>query len=153
MRPLADSKHIALRVDVQVTGEPVLDESRVIQVLTNLVGNAIKFTSAGGTILIQAVEANGHLLTRVTDTGVGIAQADIPKLFNRFRQLDMSMTREAGGTGLGLAISKALVEAHGGTIGVDSRIGAGSTFWFEIPLVGAPSGPVKAQSLKAPDNA
>ena len=134
LRPLADHKQVAIEVEVDVPGQPAVDETRVIQVLTNLVNNAIKFTAPGGRIRLSARVADGELLTEVTDTGVGIAETDIPKLFSRFRQLDMSATREASGTGLGLAISKALVEAHGGTIGVRSRPGEGSTFWFKLPL-------------------
>jgi signal transduction histidine kinase len=138
LRPLADHKQVAIEVDADVPGEPVVDETRVVQVLTNLVTNAIKFTGAGGRVRLSARIEEGTLLTEVADTGVGIAEADIPKLFSRFRQLDMSATREASGTGLGLAISKALVEAHGGTIGVRSRPGEGSTFWFRLPLEPSP---------------
>ena len=107
------------------------------QVLTNLVGNAIKFTAAGGRVEVRARAEGGELLTEVQDTGMGIEPAERGKLFQRFRQLDMSHTRAAGGTGLGLAISKALVEAHGGTIGVESEPGVGSTFWFRLPFAGA----------------
>ncbi|MFN3429781.1 MAG: sensor histidine kinase [Candidatus Sericytochromatia bacterium] len=134
LRPLADHKHVAIEVDVDVPGEPNVDETRVVQVLTNLVNNAIKFTAPGGRVRLAARVVGGEVLTEVTDTGVGIAETDIPKLFSRFKQLDMSATREASGTGLGLAISKALVEAHGGTIGVRSQRGEGSTFWFKLPF-------------------
>jgi signal transduction histidine kinase len=147
LRPLADHKHVKLQLQVDVPGAPVLDESRVVQVLTNLISNAIKFTAPEGTILIRAAAKDGWLLTEVTDSGVGIAEMDLPKLFNRFRQLDMSTTREAGGTGLGLAISKALVEAHGGEIGVKSQVGEGSTFWFRLPLKGATKRTVEAEGL------
>ena len=78
-------------------------------------------------------ERDGRIVTRVKDTGIGIASGDLPKLFNRFQQLDRGPTRAAGGVGLGLAISKALVEAQGGTIGVESEPGKGSTFWFTLP--------------------
>ena len=77
--------------------------------------------------------------TEVRDTGVGIAEADIPRLFQRFQQLDMSLERRAGGAGLGLSIAKAMVEAHGGAIGVESRPGEGATFWFTLPLAPAPA--------------
>jgi signal transduction histidine kinase len=73
-------------------------------------------------------------VTQVIDTGMGIATEELPKLFQRFQQVDMSATRRAGGTGLGLAISKALVEAHGGQINVVSEPGKGSTFYFTLPL-------------------
>jgi PAS domain S-box-containing protein len=137
MRPLADHQGVTLVTDVQVPVPPVLDGVRVVQVLTNLISNAVKFTGRGGTIRISATVEDGALVTRVSDTGMGIAEADIPKLFNRFRQLDMSTTRAAGGTGLGLAISKALIEAHSGAIGVESAVGQGSTFWFRLPMEGA----------------
>jgi signal transduction histidine kinase len=99
-----------------------------------LIGNAIKFTPPQGRVTVRAYVEGDELVTQVIDTGVGIAEEDIPKLFNRFQQLDMSATRQAGGTGLGLAISKALVEAHGGQIGVISEPGQGSTFWFTLPM-------------------
>jgi signal transduction histidine kinase len=101
----------------------------------NLVGNAFKFTEAGG-VEVTVRMRDGQLLTEVRDTGDGIAEADLPKLFTRFKQLDMSLTRRVGGTGLGLSIAKALVEAHGGAIGVESEPGQGSTFWFTLPHPG-----------------
>jgi signal transduction histidine kinase len=110
---------------------------RVRQVLTNLVGNAIKFTPEGGAINVRVRPDGDGVRVEVIDTGVGITPADQRKLFNPFTQLDMSATRQAGGTGLGLSISKALVEAHGGQIGVESAPGAGSRFWFTLPRDGA----------------
>jgi signal transduction histidine kinase/DNA-binding response OmpR family regulator len=112
---------------------------RLRQVVTNLVGNAIKFT-AGGRVLIRVTGEIGEARTArmrvsVQDTGVGIAAYKIPLLFQKFSQVDRSMTRKYGGTGLGLAISKQLVELMGGSTGVESRLGVGSTFWFEIPLL------------------
>jgi PAS domain S-box-containing protein len=137
LRPLVDQRGLRLAADVAVPGTPAFDPARISQVLTNLLGNAIKFTDEGGTVAVRAYVDGDALVTQVMDTGVGIASDDIPKLFNRFQQLDMTNTRQAGGTGLGLAISKALVEAHGGTIGVESMPDAGSTFWFRLPLRGA----------------
>ncbi|MNT47564.1 Alkaline phosphatase synthesis sensor protein PhoR [compost metagenome] len=133
MAPLAKQKVLSLATDVPEQLELTMDGPRIFQVLTNLVGNAIKFTPAGGSILVKSRFDGGDLLTEVIDTGIGIAPEDVPKLFTRFRQLDMSSTRQAGGTGLGLSISKALVEGHGGRIGVHSEKGKGSTFWFRIP--------------------
>jgi signal transduction histidine kinase len=142
VQPLADKKRIALACAPH-DGLPrlVADEQRLRQVLTNLVTNAVKFTPEGGSVAVQtcveAVDGDGAptaLRCEVTDTGRGIASADLPKLFKRFQQLDMSNTREQTGTGLGLSISKALVEAHGGTIGVESTPGQGSTFWFTLPM-------------------
>lgn len=128
-------------------GLPTLqaDRQRIGQALTNLLTNAIKFTGAGGTISVRAwVECD--LLSRepqalrveVEDTGIGITAADHAKIFTKFIQVDMTNTRPHGGVGLGLSISKALIEAHGGAIGVRSTPSSGSTFWFTVPLVPSP---------------
>lgn len=113
------------------------DVQRVTQVLTNLLSNVIKFTDRGGSVTVRAYPQGDWVVAEVADTGVGIAEEDLPKLFQRFRQLDMSATRKAGGTGLGLSITRALVEAHGGTVVVQSRPGEGSTFSFRLPRLGA----------------
>ena len=134
LKPLADQKQLAIEIDVQLDRPIRLDPSRISQVLTNLVNNAIKFTDAGGTICVRAHVRGEALITEILDTGCGIASEHRPKLFHRFQQLDMCNTRMAGGTGLGLAISKAMVEAHEGAIGVESEPGVGSTFWFTLPL-------------------
>ncbi len=109
------------------------DANRIRQVLVNLVGNAIKFTEKGQVSLDAKVE-DDRLRVEVSDTGPGIAADAIPLLFRDFTQLDNSSTRSFGGTGLGLAICKRLVDLMGGTIGVDSTPGQGSTFWFELPV-------------------
>ncbi len=112
------------------------DAKRVDQVLTNLAGNALKFTAKGGTIGVSARRDGDWLRIEVRDSGLGIAPEDRPRLFQRFSQLDNGV-RQGQGTGLGLSIAKALVEAHGGAIGVDSRPGEGSTFWFTLPIAPA----------------
>ncbi|HEV8381082.1 MAG TPA: ATP-binding protein [Gemmatimonadales bacterium] len=111
------------------------DRVRVRQVLLNLLSNAIKFTPDGGRITVAAGPVNGGSEVRiaVTDTGIGIATEDQPKLFQEFSQLDASASRKYEGTGLGLALSRRLIELHGGTIGVESQMGKGSTFWFTLP--------------------
>ncbi len=134
LRPLSDQKQISLTLDAQDHPRLMVDARRLIQVLTNLVDNAIKFTPQGGEIQVRVRHAGDTILTEVTDTGPGISEESVAKLFKPFSQVDMSSTRRVGGTGLGLTISKAFVEAHGGQIGVRSRPGEGSTFWFTLPL-------------------
>jgi signal transduction histidine kinase/HAMP domain-containing protein len=111
------------------------DRGRVRQVLLNLLSNAIKFTPDGGHITVAAGPVNGgsEVQIAVTDTGIGIAAEDQPKLFQEFSQLDASASRKYEGTGLGLALSRRLIELHGGAIGVESEMGKGSTFWFTLP--------------------
>ena len=111
------------------------DRGRVRQVLLNLLSNAIKFTPDGGRITLAAAPVNGGAEARiaVTDTGIGIAAEDQPKLFKEFSQLDATASRKYEGTGLGLALSRRLVELQGGAIGVESEMGKGSTFWFTLP--------------------
>ncbi|MEQ1755523.1 MAG: MHYT domain-containing protein [Micropepsaceae bacterium] len=110
------------------------DQQRLVQVLVNLLGNAIKFTDSGEITLDVRPGDAGRTRFSVTDTGIGIPQGQLSIVFERFRQVDGSSTRKHGGTGLGLAISKELVQLMKGTIGVESSDGQGSTFWFEVPL-------------------
>jgi signal transduction histidine kinase len=106
----------------------------MLQVLVNLIGNAIKFSPASSRVALGAEQRSaGGVRVYVTDQGQGIASKDLERLFRKFSQVDGSSTRVQGGTGLGLAICKAIVEEHGGTIGVVSEIGRGSTFWFDLP--------------------
>jgi len=110
------------------------DPARTQQVLLNLAGNAVKFTE-GGSVLIAAEELDAtHVKISVTDSGIGITEEQLATLFQGYAQADTSIARRFGGTGLGLAISKTLVELMGGEIGAHSRPGAGSTFWFVLPL-------------------
>ncbi|MBU0756969.1 MAG: HAMP domain-containing protein [Nanoarchaeota archaeon] len=109
------------------------DVSRLLQVLTNLINNAIKYTEKGS-IKVEAKKQRDDIFFSVTDTGVGIPESEFERIFNRFYQVDSSYTRKVGGSGLGLAVSKGIVEALGGSIRVDSVIGKGTTFSFNIPL-------------------
>ena len=139
----AREKGIDLGVFVDLAARGVYrgDPARLRQVLLNLIGNAIKFTEQGGVavqVLVVRVDdpdtGNSHLRFEVKDSGVGISDAACQRLFQKFSQADSSVTRRYGGTGLGLAICKQLVELMRGEIGVSSRIGAGSTFWFQLSL-------------------
>ncbi|MDB5096763.1 MAG: sensory transduction histidine kinase [Cyanobacteria bacterium RYN_339] len=142
LAPLAQSKQVSLRNRVHAD-LPLIeaDEQRLAQIVSNLVGNSLKFLDEGGWVEVWA-DVDGDLLRcEVRDNGPGIGVEDQGKLFKSFSQVDMSNTRKAGGVGLGLTICKNLVEAHGGTIGVRSEKGEGSTFWFTLPLAGQGSSP------------
>jgi len=148
LRPRALAKGLSLQLDIaedipkSVVGDPL----RLRQVLLNLVSNAIKFTEEGHVRLEAALACDTSyglaILFRVTDTGIGIAPAVIQKLFTPFTQADSATTRKYGGTGLGLAISRRLVQFMGGSIGVDSEPGRGSTFWFVVPVGTVETAPI-----------
>jgi PAS domain S-box-containing protein len=150
IRPMAEQFKMRLVEHVVAHRTFPGDRDRVVQVITNLLSNAIKFSPEGSTVEVSAVEigtipvalssasnggSSGPTVVRfaVENPGPGIAPGDVGRLFARFQQLDGSDTRRRGGTGLGLAISKAIVEQHGGTIGVHSEPNVKTTFWFELP--------------------
>ena len=110
------------------------DPGRIHQVLFNLLDNAVRFTPPGGAVTVSAARVNGRCEVKVTDTGQGIAEEHLPRLFERFYRVDPARSREGGGTGIGLAIARSVVEAHGGQIRADSEVGKGSVFTFDLPV-------------------
>ncbi len=131
-------KNVSVTTNVDFDADICVDSDRIIQVLTNLLSNAIKFSEQGETVELKAVHRDDeHIRFSVIDHGIGLDERDQERLFQKFQQLDSSDSRKSEGTGLGLAISKALVEFHGGTMGVNSQKGVGSEFWIELPLKSA----------------
>ena len=130
----AESRDLTLEVDLKEAPEYCYaDPKRLKQIVLNLVNNAFRYTPEGGTVTIIAKEQDGDFLFSVQDTGMGIAPEDVNKIFDRFYRTDRSRDRESGGSGLGLAITKALVDAHGGWIKVDSQLNEGTTFTIMLP--------------------
>jgi len=135
VRSLVESRGLYLRTEVDPHLPSLqVDATRIRQVLVNLLNNAARFTDQGG-ITLSVERDDRAILFAVTDTGVGIAADDIPKVFEEFRQVDDVPHRRRQGAGLGLAISRRFVEMHGGHISVESTVGQGSTFRFDLPLV------------------
>ncbi len=135
--PRAKDKDLRLSVD-QADKIPEIagDRRRLTEVLQNLLDNAIQYTPAGGQIMVSAGVRGADVVFTVSDTGIGIPQAEQPRIFERFYRVDVARSREVGGTGLGLAIAKHLVEGHGGRIWVESEVGHGSQFHFSVPIFG-----------------
>ena len=130
----AESRNMTLEVNLKEAPEYCYAyPKRLKQIVLNLVNNAFRYTPEGGTVTIIAKEQDGDFLFSVQDTGMGIAPEDVNKIFDRFYRTDRSRDRESGGSGLGLAITKALVDAHGGWIKVDSQLNAGTTFTIMLP--------------------
>ena len=143
MEPRARERGLALDVR-PAEGVPDVwgDRGRLVQVLENLVGNAVKFTPGGGTVRVRAEEVDGMVRFEVADTGPGIAEEEREHLFERFWQ---SSARSGGGAGLGLAIVKGIVESHGGAVDVASEVGRGTTFTFTIPAADGAHGDREAE--------
>ncbi|HEX6912380.1 MAG TPA: HAMP domain-containing sensor histidine kinase [Longimicrobium sp.] len=137
LRPLAEDRGLSLEVRVPAVPVPAsVDGDRVLQVLSNLVGNALKFTPAGGRVEVEVEAANGIARVSVRDTGIGIAADELGHVFDPFRQVGDADRR---GVGLGLPIARGIVEAHGGRISATSEPGAGSVFTFTLPPEAAPA--------------
>lgn len=131
-----EDKGIQLEIKVELKLPHVLvDRDRILQVLTNLVGNALQYTPEGGRVSIQAVRETSEIVISISDTGIGISPNHLPLIFNRFYRTDKSRTRASGGSGIGLTIAQALVKAHHGRIWAESGgEGKGSTFCFTLPI-------------------
>jgi len=144
LRPLAAEKAQRLEVVVADGMPPVrADRQRTMQVVSNLVGNAIKFTPPGGRITVRARRAGGDAVVCVEDSGAGIAPEDLPHVFERFYQ---AKNQRRTGAGLGLAIARSIVEAQGGRIWAESRLGHGARFFFTVPLARS-----RPHGIDAPD--
>lgn len=144
MEPLAVERGIALQL-LELTPATVLgDTARLIEVIMNLVDNALTYTNAGGTVTL-GVEVRGTTARlTVRDTGIGIAREDAPHIFERFYRADQARSRTAGGSGLGLAIADWVIRAHAGSIAVESQVRQGTTFTVTLPL--APSSPIRTHT-------
>jgi CheY-like chemotaxis protein len=150
----AAAKGLELRAELDADAPDLIvgDVARIRQVLLNFLSNAVKFTGQGSVTVRTAWKPRrrgGRLRISVADTGSGIAKDKVARLFERFSQAEISINRTHGGTGLGLAISKGIVQLMGGRIGVDTRLGQGSTFWFELPVREAKAAPQQAVEAQA----
>ncbi len=135
VRELAESRQVKV-LNQTSNAEIYVDPDRLTQVLINLLSNAIKYSEPGQSVSIQETNTEEWFEIRVSDEGRGIPATAKEKIFQRFQQVELGDSKRKGGTGLGLAICKAIIEQHNGSIGVDSELGRGSTFWFRIPAVG-----------------
>jgi two-component sensor histidine kinase len=149
LKILSDTKHIELKTDCDGVEKISTDAMRFEEILNNLIGNAIKFTDAGS-ITVKAEfgrdKEKGFVIISVIDTGVGIPEDKMSNLFQKFYQVDATVSRRYGGTGLGLSITKRMIELQGGKISVSSVVGKGTTFRFTLPIKPAKKIVAKADS-------
>lgn len=130
-----DAQHLILHLELPEETVIIKGNSDLLkQVITNLLTNACKYTRPEGTVWLRLLNQYHRILIQIEDTGIGIPEADVPRIFDRFYRVDEERTREKGGSGLGLAIAQQIVEAHGGQLTVSSQIGKGSLFQIELPL-------------------
>jgi signal transduction histidine kinase len=143
----AKSRNITLRRESQEAPFHLEADSLKLSIaLSNLVKNALQFTDSGGHVTIHAQKESDHYIVTVTDDGIGIPARDLPRIFERFFQVETHLTRRYGGMGLGLAVAKAMIELHGGRIWAESEEGKGSKFTFLVPATGPASGPFVEQT-------
>ncbi|MGQ9697254.1 MAG: HAMP domain-containing sensor histidine kinase [Armatimonadota bacterium] len=128
-----ETRRLSLSVDVPSGLEVTADKRQLERALANLLDNAVKYTPPKGAVAVEAVRANGAVMLSVKDTGIGIPQDEIPRIFERFYRVDKARSRAMGGTGLGLAIVKEIVDGHGGSVQVESQLGKGSKFTLVFP--------------------
>ncbi|MFO8016346.1 MAG: HAMP domain-containing sensor histidine kinase, partial [Candidatus Woesearchaeota archaeon] len=134
MEPVAREKSISIKRDLGSLPRVRADHSRIRQVLTNYMKNAVKFTNRRGRIYVGSEVQGDSVVVKVKDTGIGVRKSEYHKIFNPFFQAKEVAGKRELGFGLGLTISKGIVEEHGGEVGVESGFGRGSTFWFTLPL-------------------
>ena len=132
--PLYRSKSVDLKREIEPDVSIAADETKIRQAVENLLSNALRYTDSGGTVTLSLARSDGTAVIKVSDTGIGISEQDLPYIFERFYRTDKSRTRSSGGLGIGLAITRAIVEAHGGNVRAESREGKGSTFTVTLPL-------------------
>ena len=131
----ATQKQISLNIDVSEITDPNFeaDRSMLEQAFHNLLENAIKYTPSGNEILVRAFPQKEHIIFEFRDTGIGISSVDIPRLFEKFYRSTNRDAKSQSGTGLGLAIVKSVAERHKGKVWIESKLGKGSSFFFEVP--------------------
>jgi signal transduction histidine kinase len=148
VKPRAQDKHIRISTFLPTDLPLILaDPAKFNQILLNLLTNGIKYTHENGSVSVEARTVDGMVEIWINDTGMGIAKEDQDKVFQRFTQIDSSASRSQGGTGLGLAIVRELVELHGGSIRLQSKLGKGSSFIFTMPISTKPTDPLAAGKI------
>ncbi|MGH3628699.1 MAG: response regulator, partial [Sciscionella sp.] len=149
VEPLVADKRMKLEIEASGAGRIVADEGKVRQMVLNLVSNAIKFTPEEGLVTIKAERSGGRLKIVVTDTGIGIGEADMKRIFHEFQQVDTGVNRKQQGTGLGLTLTRSFAALHGGDVTVQSELGKGSRFTIDLPVGGPAPAPRSGPSSGA----
>jgi signal transduction histidine kinase/CheY-like chemotaxis protein len=134
VEPLAAQKQIHIEIETANAGQILADESKVRQMILNLVSNAIKFSPEGGRVTVRTARVADRLEIVVADNGIGVAKEDLPLLFREFQQIDSGVNRKQQGTGLGLTLTRSFAILHGGGVRVQSELGVGSTFTIDLPI-------------------